>query len=219
MNMRRVRQGVFGLSILLHLALLIPFLEMRRSQDAATEECITFTIKNAVAQQQENPCPAQRPLPEKVRMPEQNPLEKKPEKSREKQISAPVPHQLSASKGDTPPLTRQEPAAPSSSAPAPQDTPVPQSGRYLSIVRTRIEAKKRYPPFARNLQHEGTVVISLIIGTGGSIVSAEVAVSSGHASLDRAALDAVRKAGPFPPPTGYGLGQISITVPLVFKLL
>lgn len=219
MKMQRIRQSVFGISILLHLALLIPFLEMRRSQDAATEQCITFTINNAVAQQQESPCPPVRPLPEKVRKPERIPLKKKTEKSRKKQISAQVPPQQSASKGDMPPLTRQEPAAPSSPALPPQDTPAPQSGKYLSIVRTRIEAKKHYPPFARNLQHEGTVVVNVTIGTGGSIISAVIGKSSGYASLDKAALEAVRKAGPFPPPPGYGLGQISVSVPLVFKLL
>lgn len=219
MKMRRIQKSVFGISILLHLALLIPFMEMNRNVKTAAEPYITFSIKTAVARQQEPPCPPETPVNEKPGQPDRIPVEKKQAESHKKQISAPVPPQPSAFPGDTPPLARQEPAAPSSPALKPQDTPAPQSGKYLSIVRTRIEAKKHYPPFARNLQHEGTVVVNVTIGTGGIIISAVIEKSSGYASLDKAALEAVRKAGPFPPPTGYGLGQISVSVPLVFKLI
>jgi protein TonB len=218
MKMQRVRHSVFGISILLHLTILIPFMEMNRNEKMDSEPCITFSIKTAVAQQQEQPCPAKKPLTEKVKKPETVPVKKKTAKTQKKQLPAPVPPEPS-SPGDTPPLTRQEPAAVSSPVLPLQDTPAPQSGKYLSIVRTRIETKKHYPPFARNLQHEGTVIVNVTIGSGGAIISAGIVKSSGYASLDKAALEAVRKAGPFPSPTSFGLGQISVTVPLAFKLI
>ncbi len=219
MKKQRIRQSVFALSTLIHLAILIPILRMQHQEKRSTEPCITFSIKTAVASQQEQPCPPEKLLPVKPERPEKVPVKQKTANSPEKQIPAPLTPAPSSS-GDSPPLTRQEfPAAVSSPAIPPQETPAPQSGKYLSIVRTRIETKKHYPPFARNLQHEGTVTVNVTIGTSGSIISAAIIRSSGYASLDKAALEAVRKAGPFPSPTAYGLGQMSISVPLVFRLI
>lgn len=214
-----MRKSVFAVSALLHLAILIPFVEMKDSEKAATEPCVTFSINTAAAWQQESAYHPEKQVPRKAKRPEPAAVKKKTTKSPEKTILPPVPPAPSFP-GDSPPLTRQEPAAASAPALPPQETPAPpQSGKYLSMVRTRIEAKKHYPPFARSLQHEGTVVVNVTIGTAGAIISAGIARSSGYESLDKAAVEAVRKAGPFPPPTVYGLGQISIDVPLVFRLI
>ena len=53
---------------------------------------------------------------------------------------------------------------------------------------------KAYPPDARRNGWEGTVILSLDIAADGSLRSAEIHQSSGHASLDRAALKMIRSA-------------------------
>lgn len=50
----------------------------------------------------------------------------------------------------------------------------------------------RYPERARRLGLEGDVVLLLHIGTDGAVGSVEIATSSGHEELDRAAADAAK---------------------------
>ncbi|MBN1928377.1 MAG: energy transducer TonB [Chlorobiaceae bacterium] len=210
MTTRRIRQSVFGASILLHLAALTPFVFMTRAETTPATASINLTLTSAVAAP-ENPAQTAKPKPE--------PRPASP--ARKERAMKPVPATVTTTSQDAPPsCIRQElPAAESASAGTPQAAPAPQSGNYLSIVRSRIEAKKHYPPFARNLQQEGTVTVNVVIGADGAVVSTSLVKSSGFATLDKAALAAVRKAAPFPPPTGYGLGRISIDIPLLFRLI
>ena len=62
---------------------------------------------------------------------------------------------------------------------------------------------------------EGRVVLDLSIAADGRIDSARVATSSGHAILDDAALDMVRRAAPVPKPQD---GAVRLLVPVVFAL-
>jgi len=55
----------------------------------------------------------------------------------------------------------------------------------------------------------------LSILAGGRIAAATVATSSGHAVLDSAALDTVRRANPLPAPHD---GPVELLVPIVFEL-
>ena len=60
-----------------------------------------------------------------------------------------------------------------------------------------------YPVLSRKRGEEGRVVIELEISAGGKVLKAEVANSSSYPRLDRAALEAVKKAA-FYPATEYG---------------
>ena len=63
----------------------------------------------------------------------------------------------------------------------------------------------------------GEVVVAFAVGSNGGVRSARVARSSGVASVDQAALQAVRKASPFPPiPSNAGRSTWEFTVPLAF---
>ncbi|MER9419911.1 TonB family protein [Mesorhizobium sp. M0306] len=61
----------------------------------------------------------------------------------------------------------------------------------------------------------GTATVAFTVGSNGSVRSARLTGSSGVAALDKAALDAVRRASPFPPiPDGAGRSAWQFQVPL-----
>ncbi|AOZ68710.1 hypothetical protein LPB142_04755 [Rhodobacter xanthinilyticus] len=68
--------------------------------------------------------------------------------------------------------------------------------RWGATIRARIEARKRYPSAAGRAQ--GRVTVALSVSRSGALGGVAVARSSGHAALDQAALEAVRRAGRFP---------------------
>lgn len=96
---------------------------------------------------------------------------------------------------------------------------VSQLAPYLAIVRTQIEQHKDYPAFARQLRQQGTVTVRLTIAPDGKLRSVEILSSSGHASLDKAALAAVRKAGRFAAPKNFALNDVTVDVPINYKLI
>ena len=65
-------------------------------------------------------------------------------------------------------------------------------------------ASKYYPPLAIRLNHEGNTVISVHIGTDGSVTGADVSQSSGFSDLDQAAVQCVTAAWHFSPATQNG---------------
>ena len=59
--------------------------------------------------------------------------------------------------------------------------------------RPRTGISPVYPRGARAAGIEGTVRVTALVDASGAVISAEVSTSSGHAALDRAALDEVRR--------------------------
>lgn len=215
MRQGKLQRSAFAVSFLVHAALLFPLATQKMHEPETTQTSITFSLQasSATKQQQKKPEPKPEPKPEKK--------QPKPVLKQKKAIrkAEPVEHQQARDTGDTPPLARQETAALNSPSEQPQATPAAQSSRYLTLVRNLIERRKHYPGFARSQRQEGTVLIRLGIGTRGEITALSLLNSSGHPALDRAALEAVRKAQPFPPPPQYGLGAMSIDIPMLYKLL
>jgi protein TonB len=90
---------------------------------------------------------------------------------------------------------------------------------YQSEVMRRIRRAQRYPAEARASGAEGRAVVAFTIGANGGLGSARLAGSSGHAVLDRAALDILARAAPFPPiPPELGRRSLSFQVPLEFRI-
>lgn len=91
---------------------------------------------------------------------------------------------------------------------------------YLRKVRQKIERVKKYPSVARRLGVEGTVHVKFTILSNGKVEGVEVARSSGHKTLDKAAVLAIKNATPFPPfPKTIRRESLRIELPLAFKLL
>lgn len=85
---------------------------------------------------------------------------------------------------------------------------------YLAALRARVEREKEYPAFARQLGLTGTTVVALSVASDGSLAGVSLAATSGHATLDKAALAAVRRAAPFGPTGGE---RLKVEIPITFR--
>jgi protein TonB len=93
------------------------------------------------------------------------------------------------------------------------------SDAYRGALVTWLERRKHYPSAARRQRLEGRVVLRIVVERDGSVSHARIASSSGHESLDRAALALIDRAGRAPPlPDGFRADRVEITVPLSYSL-
>lgn len=90
---------------------------------------------------------------------------------------------------------------------------------YISKVRYRIEREKRYPKKSLIGKEEGTVMVSFLLNSSGSLLSAEVFSSSGFEGLDDAAIETVMGASPYPPfPKKLKRERLSLKVPIKYEI-
>jgi protein TonB len=99
------------------------------------------------------------------------------------QIAQPPPVPVIAS------VTHVQPATPRPPVPRPQPAPVAvRSG--ASMVSGSCAAPE-YPEAAEDMEQTGTSVLQFLISASGAVIQSRVASSSGHASLDEAAVAAL----------------------------
>lgn len=96
--------------------------------------------------------------------------------------------------------------------------PSPRMTDYLSAVRGMVENNREYPAMARQLGLQGTVTVRVSIRGDGSVGAVAVDVSSGHKALDKAAISAVKRSAPFKAPRGFGLDEVMVEIPIVYRL-
>lgn len=91
--------------------------------------------------------------------------------------------------------------------------------QFLTLIRKKIESRKKYPMSARNAGIEGRSEVKITILKDGQLEKVEIIDSSGSEILDNAALESVREANPFPPiPSNLGRDKIEMSVYLTFKI-
>ena len=78
--------------------------------------------------------------------------------------------------------------------------------------------KPGYPAFARRMGMEGTVMLKVLVSRQGTALKIEMAHSSGHEILDKAAADAVRNWHFVPARKGNSPMEESVKVPVAFRL-
>lgn len=86
-------------------------------------------------------------------------------------------------------------AAPQSARSGSQQAGNAAKSTYPGLVLRKIERTRKPATSAR-----GSVVVAFRVAPSGALASAQVARSTGDPSLERAALDHIRRAAPFPPP-------------------
>jgi protein TonB len=91
-------------------------------------------------------------------------------------------------------------------------------GWLAQALWSRVEKLKRYPYMARINRWEGKVVLRAMIREDGHLVEVEVAESSGYPELDQDALDVVKRASPLRLPHPLGRSQVTVRVPISYRL-
>ena len=89
----------------------------------------------------------------------------------------------------------------------------PSVAERLAEIQRLVQEALVYPPIARQRRVEGETSVAFRVGSGGSAEGVEVARTSGHLELDRAATRAVREADGLP----HVYGRLEI--PVRFDLL
>jgi len=120
-----------------------------------------------------------------------------------------------------------EPAKEAISVPettAPKSLPAPPARKASSnAARTweaellaHLEKYRRYPGGARARGEQGVAYVRFRMNRAGSVLSLELARSSGSAALDRAALETLRRAQPLPAIPEDKPGEITLSLPVEF---
>lgn len=109
---------------------------------------------------------------------------------------------------------------PSFNTPTAQALPTPQAdyGWLVEALRSKVQELKRYPTIARMNNWEGRVVLRAVIMDNGEVAELEVAESSGHAALDAAALEAMKRASPLKLRHPLGRSHVVLHVPIRYHL-
>ena len=90
---------------------------------------------------------------------------------------------------------------------------------FARAVRKKIESSKKYPVAAQVARIEGRTGVKITILRDGRLKKVEIVKPSGHGILDRAAMQSVRDAAPFPPiPEKLRRDEIEMSITLVFKI-
>jgi periplasmic protein TonB len=115
------------------------------------------------------------------------------------------------------------PPVPAMAEPHPAETASSVPAQPGAAVEWRVQdwlaQHRQYPRSARRSGAEGTVWVRFVLDRGGALHGSEVLESSGHAVLDRAALDLLQRASPFPAlPANLTLDEIELVLPIEYDL-
>ena len=130
-----------------------------------------------------------------------------------------------------PRAVRPEPMSPPRTGARPV-LPAPVRPPALAGARTRtadamlelevhdwLRRHQHYPRAARRAGLEGTAHVRFVIDRSGTLRERELVASSGHAVLDRAALDLLERAAPYPAlPRRVTVEAIELTLPVEYRL-
>lgn len=113
------------------------------------------------------------------------------------------------------------PVNPPVSPPAPEfPTEFDTAQAYFEMLHLRIQSVKQYPEAAKSRHMEGRVHLQFVLSADGSLVDIKILKSSRHRNLDEAALEAVKKASPFPrPPAVIFTAPVTLRIDIVFELV
>lgn len=121
-----------------------------------------------------------------------------------------------------PPLEKIEPPAPApKTSPA---TPSPSlntvaTAKYEQLLVAWLERQKKYPRRAKRMRIEGSGQLRITIDRNGQTQTVSLAQATGNRLLDKAALDMVKRANPFPPmPKGDPRQTMEFIIPVVYAL-
>ena len=89
---------------------------------------------------------------------------------------------------------------------------------YVWDVLGHLQPFQLYPRAAQRRGHEGTVLIRARVSRRGVVLKTEIRRSSGHRSLDEAALELLLAASPLPPPPRGATAITELDLPIAYAL-
>ncbi len=108
------------------------------------------------------------------------------------------------------------PVAPRATAAADQALAL---ARYRLALIAQAKRYRRYPRMALDNDWRGKVDVRMVVGANGTLASLSVGRGSGHAVLDRQALEMIRKAKPLAPiPAALRGREFTLDIPVIFAL-
>lgn len=91
---------------------------------------------------------------------------------------------------------------------------------YISSIRDKVVALKRYPPRARRLGQEGTIEVELIINSSGNIQKSSIIKESDYDILNQATLDLIAKVKSFDTfPSEIKKEELQVVIPVSYELV
>ncbi|MER2296838.1 MAG: TonB family protein [Pseudomonas sp.] len=174
------------------------------------------------------PAPVEEPpLPKVAEAPKPKIAVAKPVKPKPKP-QPPKPEKKPEPPKDEPPAKEQVADTPPSNTP-PQKSAAPAPSiaanskalpTWQSDLLRHLAKYKRYPEDARRRGLQGINRVRFVVDAEGKVVSYTLAGGSGSASLDRATLEMIRRAGTVPKPPAELLtnGTIEVVAPFVYSL-
>lgn len=201
MNSRQINLFSFLIALAIHAGLMLFVPPASKSRHHASAKTINLCLKSDSAVNEDLPQGEKVPPPKRKATLPSSPKKKPAKRSNRKTQEKSAVNDNEVLQNKTTPLASSS-----------------EISSYLAIIRAHIEQNKRYPRFSKRQNHEGTSIIRLVIAKDGSIVKITLLSSSGYSTLDKAAMDAVKNSSPFSPPSDYGLGKVSLDIPLCYLL-
>ena len=208
----------------MHLAALI---NLPRFNQDPLEPPKVLTVEISQPTPVQEPQPKQEPVKPKV---EPKPIPKvipKPQPVVEKKVSPepvaepPPPVMAAAPKAEVKPTVTAPPPPPEPPKPVTvnQEEIDASRNQYGSLLSREIAKHKQYPKIAQMRGWQGDVAVDIQIDGSGNVLSTKIHTSSGFESLDKQALEMVKKASPFPmPPAALRSKPFNVLVPVSFRL-
>jgi len=93
------------------------------------------------------------------------------------------------------------------------------AGDYFEMLNLRIQKEKKYPEDAKSRHQEGRVNIQFVLLQDGTLSNIKIIKRSRHRNLNKAALEAIKKASPFPKPPPYIVNTpATLKISILFEL-
>lgn len=225
-NFENAFSWALGLSIVLHLAILVGLPQFDQAP-LMPKKVLTVEFSQPTPATEPNPVPQPEPVKPKV---EPKPLPKitptpvhqavVENKISQEQAAEPPPVIAVEPKAETQPVKLTSPAPTEPQKPAVNQEEFDQSrNQYGSLLSREIAKHKNYPKIAQMRGWQGDVSVDILIDGNGNVLSSKIHTSSGFESLDKQALEMVKKASPFPlPPVALRAKPFNVLVPVSFRL-
>lgn len=141
-------------------------------------------------------------------------------------LVAPSPRPAPAAQpAAAPPAPRLAPATPAAGSAAQGGGPGESAAArdeeadWYALVSAHLERNKRYPREAKAAEQQGTPTVRFSVDRRGRVTDIAISRSSGHALLDRATLELLRRVSPLPAmPRSMGRERVVISLPIEYSL-